>query len=207
MRLLPMSLKGVRLLAVQAGAALGVAAVVAGCGSQYRPVVTPITPSGPPAQPSSYAVVVSAPSTTSPGIATIIDYAGDTVMAQSPIGPGPTSFTVDASGSTGYTINSDGTLTNFQISSSLQAKNLQYTTLAEGAIPVNMFSPSAGLWLADLNGNSADVLTGYPETFRLAVPVATQPVMIVGPASVSERDYAISQGVSDPTGIACNVAP
>lgn len=207
MSLLPVSFRGARLLAVQAGGALAVAAVVAGCGSQYRPVVTPITPSGPPAQPSSFVAVVSAPSTTSPGIATIIDYAGDTVMAQSPIGPGPTSFTVDESGSTGYTVNSDGTLTNFQISSSLQAKNLQYTTLAEGAIPVNMFSPSAGLWLADLNGNSADVLTGYPETFRLAVPVAIQPIMIVGPASVSERNYAISQGFSDPTGLACNVAP
>ena len=78
-----------RVRLVQAGAALVAAALVAGCGNAYRPVVTPVNPSGPAAQPSSYAVVVSAPSPTTPGIATIIDYSGDTVMADAPIGPGP----------------------------------------------------------------------------------------------------------------------
>src|SRR5215469_7666756 len=162
MRLYPIEMKRVRALLASTGAALGAAIWIAGCGSQYRPVVTPITPSGPPPQPSSFAAVVSAPSPTTPGIATIIDYSGDTVMATSPIGPGPINFTVDETGSTGYTINSDGTLTNFQISPQLQAKNLQYSTLAPNTQAVNLFSPSAGLWLADLNGNVADVLTGYP---------------------------------------------
>jgi len=71
---------------VQAGAALAAAALIAGCGNNYRPVVTPVNPSGPAAQPYSYAVVVSAPSTSTAGVATIIDYSGDTVMAQAPIG-------------------------------------------------------------------------------------------------------------------------
>jgi|SRR5579863_6685327 len=197
----------VRRLLLQVSAALGFAMWVAGCGSTYRPVVTPITPSGPSPQPSSFAAVVSAPSPTSPGIATIVDYAGDAVMAVSTIGPGPTSFTVDATGSTGYTINSDGTLTNFQISSNLQAKNLLYSTLAPHAMPVNLFSPSTGLWLADLYGNVADVLSGYPETFQRSVPVAVQPVTIVGPSTLGQHDYAISQGFTDSSGIACNVSP
>ena len=92
---------------VHSGAALVAAALVAGCGTAYRPVVTPVTPSGPAAQPSSYAVVVSSPSATSPGIATVIDYSGDSVLALAPIGVGPLTFTMDELGATGYTYNSD----------------------------------------------------------------------------------------------------
>ena len=208
MRLLPMDFKRARTLWIHSGAALGIASFVAGCGSTYRPVVTPIVPSGPPAQPSSFAAVVSAPSPTTPGVATIIDYAGDAVMAQSPIGPGPVSFTVDETGSTGYTYNSDGTLTNFQVSSQLQQKNLQYSTLVAGTNALNLFSPSAGLWAADIgtNGSLADVLTGYPETFKLSVPVAATPVMIIGAGLIGQHNYAISQN-ADANGVDCNTSP
>src|SRR3954466_11284538 len=96
---------------VQAGLALGVAALFAGCGGTYRPVITPIGPSGPAAQPVGYAVVVSSPATSAAGIATVVDYAGDTIMVQAPIGPNPFAFTLDSTGTNGYTVNSDGTLT------------------------------------------------------------------------------------------------
>jgi YVTN family beta-propeller protein len=191
---------------VQAGVALLTATLVAGCGAGYRPVVTPINPSGPASQPTSLATVVSSPSPTSPGLATIIDYSGDTIVAQAPIGPGPLTFTIDGSGSTGYTVNSDGTLTNFPVSSTLQAKNVSYTTLPTAAQPLAMFSPTAGLWLSDLNGNLADVLTGSPETFKLSIPVAATPVAIIGPTTAGERNYAITQGTVS-SGTACNNAP
>jgi hypothetical protein len=192
---------------VQTGAALVAAVLVAGCGNQYRPVVNPINPSGPPSQPSSYAAVVSAPSPTSPGIATIIDYSGDTVVAQAPIGPGPVTFSADESGSQGYTINSDGTLSNFPLSSSLQAKQVAYTTLPTTALTVNLFSPSTGLWASDQNGDVADVFTGNPETFRLAVPVAPTLVAIGGPGIINLRNYTISQNIPNATGMECNLAP
>jgi DNA-binding beta-propeller fold protein YncE len=192
---------------VQAGVAFAATALVAGCGSAYRPVVTPITTSGPAAQPTSYAVVVSAPSPTTAGIATILDYSGDSVMAQAPIGPGPLTFSLDESGTTGYTVNSDGTLTNFPATSTLQAKQVNYSTLPTSALPVNLFSPSTGLWIADLNGNVADVLTGSPEAFKLAVPAAPAPVMIAGPGTTGQRNYAISQNIASPTGVECNLSP
>jgi DNA-binding beta-propeller fold protein YncE len=214
MSLFPMISSQTRVRLVQAGAALLAAALVAGCGSAYRPVVTPINPSGPAQQPSAFAVVVSSPSSTSPGIATIIDYAGDTVMALAPIGPGPLAFTVDETGSTGYTVNSDGTLTNFPVSSSLQEKLITYSTLPADSQPYGLSSPSAGLWAADLNGNLVDVLTGSPETFRLAIPVAPTPMQVVGPALVGQHNYAISQNNSTtpagsviPYGVACNTGP
>ena len=209
MRLFSMNAGHARARMVLAGAVI---ALITGCGSQYRPVVTPVNSSGPAAQPTSYAVVVSAPSTTTPGIATIIDYSGDTVMAQAPIGPGPTTFTIDQSGTTGYTVNSDGTITNFPISTSLQAKMVTYTTLLTTSKPVGLFSPSAGLWIADQDGNVADVFNGSPQTFKLAIPVATAPVTIVGPSVYGQRNYAISQDFDAPSGtvpngVACNLSP
>src|SRR5271157_5062353 len=100
MRVLNMEKGRLRTLLAQTGAALAVSALVAGCGDNYRPVVTPITSSGPPAQPASYAVVVSSTGTSTPGVATIIDYSGDTVQAIAPIGPGPIAFTIDEVGAT-----------------------------------------------------------------------------------------------------------
>src|SRR5579864_19105 len=115
MRLFFMNSGRARVRLVQAGAALTAAALIAGCGNNYRPVVTPVNPNGPASQPTSYAVVVSAPSqtTSTPGIVTILDYSGDTVQAIAHIGPGPKSFVLDQLGATGYTVDSDGTLANF----------------------------------------------------------------------------------------------
>lgn len=198
---------------VEACAVFAVAALIAGCGDQYRPVVTPVNNPGPPAQPQSYVVVVSSSSPTAPGIASIIDYAGDTLLAQAPIGPGPSTFTIDETGSNGYTVNSDGTLSNFPLSSSLQAKNVTYSTLSAATQPapphppVNIFSPSTGLLTADIGGNFADVFTGIPEDFKLAVPVAPAPVTIMGTGTISERDYVVSQNIASPTGVECNNSP
>jgi DNA-binding beta-propeller fold protein YncE len=219
MRLFFMNSGQARTRLVQAGSVLAAVALVAGCGSQYRPVVTPISPSGPAAQPSSLAVVVSAPSPTTAGIATLIDYSGDTVMATAPIGPGPINFTIDETGSTGYTVNSDGTLTNFPVSTTnLQAKNVTYTTLPTTAQPVGLFAPSTGMWAADLDGSIADVLSQASSgtmAFKLAIPVAPTPVAIYGPAILGSRNYSISlNNASTPTAsivpykdMTCNTAP
>jgi len=178
-----------------------------GCGAGYRPVISPINPSGPGSQPNSFAAVVSTPSPTSAGVVTVIDYAGDTIVAQAPIGPNPTSFSLDETGGNGYTVNSDGTITNFPISSQLQQKFVQYTTLPTTANVVNLFSPSATLWASDLSGNASDVLTGIPATFKLAVPVASTPLLVMGPAVLGQRNYAITQGFNDASGVTCNMAP
>jgi DNA-binding beta-propeller fold protein YncE len=201
---------------VQAGAALAAVALIAGCGNNYRPVVTPINPSGPPSQPESFAVVVSAPSVTLHGVATIIDYSGDSILAQAQIGPGPTSFTMDETGSNGYTENSDGTLTNFPIYQTLRFNNVTYSTLPSTAKPLNMFSPSSGLWIADLCATSppsvacesaADVFTGSPQALQLSLPLAPTPVMVMGPGLRGLRYFTVSQNIANPTGMECNSSP
>jgi len=208
MRLYPMNLGQARMRLVQGSAALAAVFLIAGCGSTYRPVVSPVTPSGPAAQPESFAVVVSAPSPSTPGIATIIDYAGDSVLALAPIGNGPETFTIDELGANGYTINSDGTLSNFPISTTLQAKQVEYSTLPSIASPVNLFSPSSGMYISDLNGNATDVFTGFPQAFKLAIPVQPAPTMVVGPSTNSQRVYQLSQNLpGTPTGVECNAVP
>jgi hypothetical protein len=212
MRLFFMNSSQARTRLVQAGAGLTAAVLVAGCGSQYRPVVTPINSNGPAPQASSDVIVVSAPSPTTPGIATVIDYSGDSVLAIAPIGNGPTTFTIDALGANGYTINSDHTMSNFPISSTLQPKQVTYSTLPTTAVPVNLYSPSTGLWAADLNGSIVDIFNGFPAAFKLAIPLAPSPVTIVGPGSITQRNYAISQNIADPdtganAGVECNIAP
>jgi DNA-binding beta-propeller fold protein YncE len=202
-----MNFSQARVRLVQAGAVFAAAALVAGCGNNYRPVVTPTNPSGPAAQPQSFAVVVTAPSPTSPGITTVIDYAGDSILATANIGPGPTAFTLDETGYNGYTIDSDGTLTNIPISSTLQTKNVTFSTLPSTAKPLNLFSPSSGLWATDLTGNLADVFTGGPVTLLLSIPLAPTPVMVMGPPLRGSRLFAVSQNIVSPTGLECNNSP
>lgn len=192
---------------VQAGTALTAVALMAGCGDSYRPVVTSTTTSGPSAEVTSYAVTVSATSSTAAGTAAIIDYSGDTVLAYASIGPGPYNFVMDELASYGYTLNSDGTMTNFPISTTLQNKNVEYTTVDSSANITNLLAPASGLWAADTSSKSVDYFTGSPETFNSAIAVhGSQPVAVAGPGTASAQyQYALSQNISDP--MSCNSAP
>src|SRR3569833_2009409 len=192
MSLFPNVLGQARMRLVQAAAAFVAAVIIAGCGSSYRPVITPVNPTGPASQPTSYAVVVSSPAGGAAGIATVLDYSGDSVLTSAPIGPNPFAFTLDASGATGYTVNSDHTLTNFQVGQSQpQQKDIHYSTLPVTSQTGSLFSPTAGLWAADLTGNVIDVLavSGTAEAFKLAIPVAPTPVSVVGLGSLGQHLY------------------
>jgi DNA-binding beta-propeller fold protein YncE len=207
----PLAFRGLVLTAA-AAALVG----VAGCGSNLRPTVTPITspPTGPGSQPQPAAniFVVSAPlsSSSAEGYGTIINYSGDSVMATAPIGPGPATFTVNSGGSEAWTLNVDGTLSNVPISSptNLQAKNVFFTTLnpipAAGATTTDpagldpvagLFSGPAGLYALDVNLNEVDVLSGAGvSAFNRDVPVDPTPVTAVGSSSAT-RFYSISQNI------------
>jgi DNA-binding beta-propeller fold protein YncE len=213
MSLFPMKSSQVRALLAQAGAALAAAVLIAGCGNNYRPVVTPVNTTGPAAQVTSYAVVVSDTGVGSPGVATIIDYSGDSVLAEAPIGIEPTAFTIDEVAGTGYTYNSDHTITNFPISTQLQQKLETVTTLPAGAAPINILAPSTGLWIGDIGAptpNVVDLFSGSPQTFKESIPMApaTIPAFIAGsPTGTGQREYVINQNIPSSTGVECNVSP
>src|SRR5579875_2615861 len=114
--------------------------LAAGCGNQYRPVVSAINPVGPALQPTKYAIAISCPvstgstdcsSSTSPGLLTFVDFAGDTVLTTPQILSNPTYLAVAPGGGIGYAINRAGSFNEFQSSSpsTLISSNVSQSTL------------------------------------------------------------------------------
>lgn len=177
--------------------------MLAGCGQQYRPVVSAINPVGPAGQPTKYAVAVSSPGTGLAGLVTFVDVSGDTVLSTPRIVSGPTYFTTSASGAEGYVVNAFGSFNNFTLSNptTLITSNIGQSTLASGAGAVSISAFT-------LNGSSATVFVPELNLSRVAalqsagsislaqeLPVAANPVFVVG-ADGTRRAYAISQGAT-----------
>jgi len=130
--------------AVVAGILGGAVLAAVGCGNQYRPVITPINPTGPAAQPTADVVVVSQPgfsplgagvtgpcagiTYSTPSIYTLFDFSGDSVVAQANGGNGPLTFSLDVGGDSTYAPNCDGTLTT-ALTGELVTKDVLTSTL------------------------------------------------------------------------------
>ena len=197
--------------------ATAVAAIALGCGNQYRPVITPIQPTGPAALPSANIVVISQPdfvlptgtvpcgggTYATPSIITVVNFSGDSVEAQANGGNGPLTFSLDATGSTVYSPDCDGTLITAPGNSSLQSKSVQSSTLLPGAQPTNTLVDNGSLYVVEsgLHGptcqatNCVAQLTGSPQALKQEIPVAPSLINLAGYIS-AERIYAISQGNS-----------
>lgn len=187
-----------RVAAALAGLAASLA-MVAGCGNTYRPVVSAIAVVGPAAQPTKYAVAVSSPGPNSNGLVTMVDFSGDTVLSTAELGVNPYYFALNTNGSTGgYTLNSDKTVTSFEISTQfLITSNVLNTTLLAGANPSSLYAASNTTFIADPGVNAFDQLLGMPPALKQELPVATgySPVYVVGQQAAS-RIYGISQSTS-----------
>lgn len=207
----------VAVLAVTLGAlALG----VSGCGNQYRPVVNPIQPTGPAAIPTGYITVVSQPgfeplpsgtvgpcsgaTYANPSVLTLLDFSGDSIVAQANGGNGPLTFSLEAGGANVYVPNCDGTLTTAQSTTvSLLTKYVQNSTLLPGSNPTNTLFANSSLYVAEsglhgptcLTTNCVAQMTGSPAGLKQEIPVAPSLINLVG-YSTGQRIYAISQGNS-----------
>jgi YVTN family beta-propeller protein len=174
-------------------------AFLIGCGNTYRPVVSAINPVGPAAQPQKFAVVISSTGTTAnptPGLVTFVDFSGDTVLITAQIGVNPYYLILNSGGNTGYTLNSDHTLTTFDISTSLLQSQILQTTLLPGASPVSIFPEGANTYVTDPGLNAISQFTGQPLNLQqeLGIDPAFSPIYVVGIAN-APRVYAISQHV------------
>jgi YVTN family beta-propeller protein len=179
--------------------AAGLASIL-GCGNTYRPVVTAINPVGPAAQPQKYAVAVSSsPNPGSPGLVTLVDFSGDTVLITANLGISPYYLEVNSGGTTGYTLNSDGTVTSFDISPSLQTKDVLQTTLLAGANAASIFTQGANTYIMEPGRNAVAQLKGTPLTLQQELPVAPGAIYVAGVTGAS-RAYAISQGTPGSNG-------
>jgi YVTN family beta-propeller protein len=213
---------GVRYLRVQsmkwlAAGALLVLVGATGCGSQYRPVITPVPPTGPAAQPTAYVLVFSQPGLVAPnslpasappcpatayanpGVATIIDFAGDSIMAQAEIGTGPLTFALNATGGEAYSLNCDNTMSTVPVSITLQTKNVGSSTFFSGAAPFNMLASTTTEYIVEQGRNAVGAFTGNPPSLAQEVKAAPSLINVTG-APGAQRVFAISQGNSSANG-------
>ena len=205
-----------------AAAALLVLVGTTGCGSQYRPVITPVQPTGPAAQPTAYAVVFSQPGLVpptqlsasavpcpgssfgnsgfaeyaNPGVVTILDFSGDSVMAQAQLGVGPLTFALDAAGANAYSLNCDNTISTVPIETSLQTKLVLRSTLFADAVPLNALAVTGAQYIVEQGRNSVGAFTGSPAALKQEVSVAPSVISVTG-IPAAQRVYAISQGNSN----------
>lgn len=202
---------------VKFGALAAVLALAAGCGNQYRPVVTPVNPTGPGGAPTAYVTVLSQPGFT-PGSApcsgapyanrsviTLLDFSGDSVLDQAEGGYGPLTFSLESAGTQIFAPNCDGTVTTSNNSSGeILTKNVQTSTLLPGSTPTNtlyaqntLYVTEAGLHGPDcMTTNCVAELSGFPAGLKQEIPVAPSLINLTG-FNKGERIYAISQGNSN----------
>jgi DNA-binding beta-propeller fold protein YncE len=179
--------------------AAAVLASVTGCGNTYRPVVSAINPVGPAAQPQKFAVVISSTGTTTnptPGLVTFVDFSGDTVLITAQIGVNPYYLILNSGGNTGFTLNSDHTLTTFDVDTVLLQSNILQTTLLPGAAPVSIFPEGTSTYVTDPGLNVISQFTGQPLNLQqqLSINPAFTPIYVTGIAN-APRVFAISQRV------------
>ena len=174
---------------------IGVAVLMAGCGETYRPVVTPVAVTGPAPQPQSYTVVITSAGASNPGLANVFDGAGDTLLTQAALGINPLAQTLSSTAGSATTTNTDGTVTSFTPSTTLETKNIQSSTLLQPASPLNMLSTGSSLFITEPNVPAVAVLANnssgvYHLTQQLTVPAS--PITVVGNSNAA-RVYSITQ--------------
>jgi hypothetical protein len=180
------------------------ALLTTGCGNQYRPVVTAISPVGPAGQPTKYAVAVStpAPGTSTPGLVTVVDFSGDTVLATPQILSNPSYFQVNTSGTEGFVVNAQGSLDFFSLSNpgqgALITSNVGQTTLPVNSSPVsiNTFSPASAIntiFIPQTATSSVAALNSGTSALYQETAVPANPVYVVG-TDGTPRVYVLSHG-------------
>ena len=190
-----------RVAALSLGAAATLA--LAGCGNNYRPVVSAINLVGPSAQPSVIATALSDPGNGGNGLITVIDVFGDSIIANASVAPLPSYLAVDPLGET-YVLHSNSVLVDsFNSAAGLMTSTIRQSSLSAGGAPNQVYpgSGSAPIFITEPSLNRVAVLTGgAPPTARQELPVPANPVYTVG-LSTAQRVYTLSQGASPGTSI------
>jgi DNA-binding beta-propeller fold protein YncE len=158
-------------------------------------VVTAINPVGPAGQPLKYAVAISTTGGSTPGLATFVDFSGDTVLITASIGVDPYFLALSPDGTTGYTLNRDTTVNSFDISPSLLSTDVNQTTLLSGANPSSILPLAAHTYAVEPGRSAIADLTGAPPKLNQEFGPVTNGTYMVG-ISGAPRVYALGSDSS-----------
>ncbi|MFN2976166.1 YncE family protein [Terriglobus aquaticus] len=177
---------------------------VLGCGNSYRPVVNAINPVGPSSQPEKYALALADPGNGGLGVATLIDFSGDTVVGTLNTAPVP-SFLGLSTANEGYVLHQNtGLVEAFTASQITPAnptfitRNVTSTTLPAGSAPLTALAlPNPGALYITETGTSrvAAFTSGAPPTIRQELPVGQNPTYVVG-SNNSQRVFVLAAGTN-----------
>ncbi|WP_325386123.1 YncE family protein [Edaphobacter sp.] len=167
-----------------------VSASLLGCGNTYRPVVTAINPVGPASQPTKYAVAISSTGASTPGLATFVDFSGDTVLITASIGVDPYFLALSSDGTTAYTLNRDTTVNSFDISTQLLSTDVNQTTLLSGANPSSILPLGTHTYAVEPGRSAIADLTGAPPKLNQEFGPVTNGTYVVG-INGAPRVYAL----------------
>jgi DNA-binding beta-propeller fold protein YncE len=131
-----------------AGILLCGALALSSCGNAYRVIIGPINPVQPTPLPEYYPVVLSVPtvgSDTNQGYATILTSAGDAAIVQVNVGVNPVYLALTTSGSPAFAVNlgqssgsssaTTGSISSFNVISTLISAQVETTTLPTSSFP------------------------------------------------------------------------
>jgi DNA-binding beta-propeller fold protein YncE len=142
-------------------------------------VVTAINPVGPSSQPTKYAIAISSTGASTPGLATFVDFSGDTVLITASIGVDPYFLALSPDGTTGYTLNRDTTVNSFDISTQLLSTDVNQTTLLSGANPSTLLPLNAQTYVVEPGRSAIADLAGSPPKLNQEFgPVANGTYMV-----------------------------
>ena len=187
--------------------------LLAGCGNQYRPVVSSINPVGPAAQPEKFAVAISSPVSPTllptnpptpmppgPGLVTIIDFSGDTILDTTAIGIDPQYLMLDVGGAEAYVINGDSTLNSFGVSTQLLASSVNLSTVPTNAAPVSIYPQGGGqIYIAQPGLNTVGQYQGTPPAIKSELPIGAGRVVYTVGSTNGIRAYALVQSTTPGT--------
>jgi YVTN family beta-propeller protein len=133
---------------------------------------------------------------------TMVDFSGDTVLVTATMGVNPYFLALDTSGNYGYTLNSDKTVTSFNINTGLISSQVTQSTLPTGTNPVNLFSTTSATYISDQGVQATDQMIGNPPALQQQLPVPTgyTPVYVVGTGTAT-RLYSLAQSTTGAPGI------
>ncbi|WP_419806567.1 YncE family protein [Terriglobus sp.] len=175
-----------------------------GCGNSYRPVVNAINPVGPSSQPEKYALALADPRGGGLGVATLINFSGDTVVGTLNTAPAPT-FLGLSMANEGYVLHQGTGLIEAFTASQIQpasptfiTRNVTNTTLPAGSAPLTALAlPQPGALYITETGTSrvAALTSGSPPVIRQELPVGQNPTYVVGAAN-SQRVFVLAAGAT-----------